>query len=648
MLELVDEAAAAPATGPWRPRARRAGSPRDPRSAPRARRRRGRRRGDRRRRTRRARPRAAPGARGGGRPRPRARRPDPPDRRPGRAGPQDRVHPHPPRRSPPSVEPTPSWAATSSGRSTPAPGAPTGRPSRSTGRPDASRTRHPTSRHILTRAVLRSQAARSWRSPMSIDEARLEEFIDQFAGDFGAALHASTVVIGDKLGLYRALADLGPTDAATLAAATGCDARLVQEWLDAQYVSGYCHYSAQTGTYWLSPEQAAVLADPTSPAFLVGSMTIAASTAKDEEKIRDAFRPARASAGTSTTTTCSTAPSGCSSPATSPTSSRSGSRRSTASPRRSPTAAPSPTSAAGTAPRRSCWPRPTRRRRSPASTTTRRRSTSPASAPPRPASPTASASRSPPRRTSPATGYDLVCIFDALHDMGDPPERGTHIREALAAGRDVAAGRADGRRAPRRQREPGRADLLRRVHVHLHPGGAGPDRAATRSAPRCPRRRSPSSPPPPASAGSAAPRRRRSTASSKLRPVGPNPRTKEKQHGRTRDQRLLGARRGPQPRPHAPSRSSRSPAARSAATRSSPAGAGPSTSSRSSAPTRARPTTSATSCRAPCDVQSDDGSSGEVTPGSCTASPPGHDGWVVGDEPVVVVEFQGAATYAKH
>ena len=56
---------------------------------------------------------------------------------------------------------------------------------------------------------------------MSIDEARLEAFMDKFAGDFGAALHASTVVIGDKLGLYRALADIGPTDAVTLADATG-------------------------------------------------------------------------------------------------------------------------------------------------------------------------------------------------------------------------------------------------------------------------------------------------------------------------------------------------------------------------------------------------------------------------------------------
>ena len=125
---------------------------------------------------------------------------------------------------------------------------------------------------------------------MGIDEAALQEFINRFAGDFGAALHASTVVVGDKLGLYRAMAELGPTDAAGLAEATDCDTRLVQEWLNAQFVSGYCQFSAQTGAYWLSPEQAAVLADPSTPAFLVGSMTIAASTAKDEEKVCEAFK----------------------------------------------------------------------------------------------------------------------------------------------------------------------------------------------------------------------------------------------------------------------------------------------------------------------------------------------------------------------
>jgi 2-polyprenyl-3-methyl-5-hydroxy-6-metoxy-1,4-benzoquinol methylase len=124
---------------------------------------------------------------------------------------------------------------------------------------------------------------------MALDEIRLAEFMERFADDVGAAMHATTVVLGDKLGLYRSLANIGPTDAVTLAAASHCDPRLVQEWLDAQFVSGYCGHSTQTGTYWLSPEQAAVLADPASPTCLIGSMTLAASTAKDEEKIREAF-----------------------------------------------------------------------------------------------------------------------------------------------------------------------------------------------------------------------------------------------------------------------------------------------------------------------------------------------------------------------
>jgi len=125
---------------------------------------------------------------------------------------------------------------------------------------------------------------------MAIDETTLEEFIGKFAVDFGAAMHATTVVIGDKLGLYRALADEGPITGATLAETTGFDRRLVEEWLNAQYVSGYCLHDPETGTFWLTDEQAAVLAEEGGPAFLVGAMTLALSTAKDEEKITEAFR----------------------------------------------------------------------------------------------------------------------------------------------------------------------------------------------------------------------------------------------------------------------------------------------------------------------------------------------------------------------
>jgi SAM-dependent methyltransferase len=100
-------------------------------------------------------------------------------------------------------------------------------------------------------------------------------------------------VIGDKLGLYKALAERGPSTAAELARATGYDERLVEEWLSAQFVSGYCEHDPATSTFSLTDEQAAVLADDSTPAFLVGAMTIAAAVYKDEEKIRDAFRNGR-------------------------------------------------------------------------------------------------------------------------------------------------------------------------------------------------------------------------------------------------------------------------------------------------------------------------------------------------------------------
>jgi SAM-dependent methyltransferase len=124
---------------------------------------------------------------------------------------------------------------------------------------------------------------------MAIDEATLEQFIGRFVTDFGAAMHGATVVIGDKLGLYKALADKGPVTGAELAEYTGYDVRLVEEWLNAQFVSSYCEYDPSDGTFRLTDEQAAVLADDSTPAFLAGAQTIAAAVYKDEENIRGAF-----------------------------------------------------------------------------------------------------------------------------------------------------------------------------------------------------------------------------------------------------------------------------------------------------------------------------------------------------------------------
>ncbi len=124
---------------------------------------------------------------------------------------------------------------------------------------------------------------------MAVDEVKLDQLIGQFVTDFGAAMHGATVVIGDKLGLYKVLAAKGPVTGASLAEHTGYDVRLVEEWLNAQFVSGYCEYDPSDGTFRLSDEQAAVLADESTPAFLAGAMTIAAAIYKDEESIRNAF-----------------------------------------------------------------------------------------------------------------------------------------------------------------------------------------------------------------------------------------------------------------------------------------------------------------------------------------------------------------------
>jgi len=122
------------------------------------------------------------------------------------------------------------------------------------------------------------------------DEAAVEAFLGQVAVDAGAVFHAATVVLGDKLGLYKALAT-GPATPAQLAVRTGCDERYLQEWLNAQVASNYCGYDSATGRYSLTPAQATVLADETSPAFAAGMMALAAAVLKDEERLgRDAVR----------------------------------------------------------------------------------------------------------------------------------------------------------------------------------------------------------------------------------------------------------------------------------------------------------------------------------------------------------------------
>ncbi len=125
---------------------------------------------------------------------------------------------------------------------------------------------------------------------MSIDQAKLNDLLGKVVGDVGAAMSAALVVIGDKLGLYKALAKSGPTTAAELAKRTETTARYVSEWLNAQAASGYVLYDAASGRYHLSPEQVAAFADDTSPASVPGLFHVTAAMWHGEEKMTENFR----------------------------------------------------------------------------------------------------------------------------------------------------------------------------------------------------------------------------------------------------------------------------------------------------------------------------------------------------------------------
>jgi SAM-dependent methyltransferase len=124
----------------------------------------------------------------------------------------------------------------------------------------------------------------------SIDQAKLDEFMGRFVGDLGAAVSAALVVIGDRLGLYRAMADGQSVTPEELAQRTGTDARYVREWLSNQAAGGYVTYDAPSATFSLSPEQSFALAQEGSPAFVPGAFQVATAAIKDEPKITEAFR----------------------------------------------------------------------------------------------------------------------------------------------------------------------------------------------------------------------------------------------------------------------------------------------------------------------------------------------------------------------
>ena len=124
----------------------------------------------------------------------------------------------------------------------------------------------------------------------TLDQARVEAFAFRLAEELGAALNAALVTIGDRLGLYAAMADAQPVSAAELAERTGTYERYVREWLNAQAAGAIVTYDAGSDRYTLPREHAFVLADETSPAAMAGHFQIATATMDSRYELAERFR----------------------------------------------------------------------------------------------------------------------------------------------------------------------------------------------------------------------------------------------------------------------------------------------------------------------------------------------------------------------
>jgi 2-polyprenyl-3-methyl-5-hydroxy-6-metoxy-1,4-benzoquinol methylase len=125
---------------------------------------------------------------------------------------------------------------------------------------------------------------------VNIDQRKLETLVNTAISDISAAYGGVMISLGYKLGLYRAMAGAGPLSSAEVARRGECAERYVREWLNSQVAGGYIAYHPSSETYELTPEQAAVLADDTSPVFIPTAWQVPASMWFDEHKAIDAFR----------------------------------------------------------------------------------------------------------------------------------------------------------------------------------------------------------------------------------------------------------------------------------------------------------------------------------------------------------------------
>jgi SAM-dependent methyltransferase len=124
---------------------------------------------------------------------------------------------------------------------------------------------------------------------MAVDEARLNEFLGRFVSDLGATVAAGNVVVGHRLGLYRALAE-GSATPEELAERADCHPRYLTEWLCGQAAGGYVTYDPADGRYAMTEEQAFALADPNGSLYAPGAFLLAVGMLRAEPRITDAFR----------------------------------------------------------------------------------------------------------------------------------------------------------------------------------------------------------------------------------------------------------------------------------------------------------------------------------------------------------------------
>ena len=122
------------------------------------------------------------------------------------------------------------------------------------------------------------------------DPQKLDALVGRLVGDVGISITGALVVLGDQLGLYKAMADGKPVTSQELAAKTGFKERYIREWLSGQAAAEYIDYDAETDRFSLSPEQALAFAEEDSPAFFAGAFEIIQSMWVDEPKVETAFR----------------------------------------------------------------------------------------------------------------------------------------------------------------------------------------------------------------------------------------------------------------------------------------------------------------------------------------------------------------------